>query len=70
VKIVYDATLRRPGCVLLQALMGGTVPNFTRLFTSESWLVERTPDMRVYEVTPAQLPRLVAITEAALQEKR
>lgn len=59
--IVYDATLRRPGCVLLQAALGGTVPDFVRFFPSESWLVEPTPDMKTYPVTADQLERLVAL---------
>ena len=66
-KIVYDARLKRPGCVLLQA-MGGNVPNFSKLFPSESWLVAPTPDMKLYDVTPEQLKRLVEIAESQLTE--
>lgn len=64
-KIVYDMTLRRPGCVLLQA-MGGTVPDFAKRFPSESWLVAPTAGMKLYEVTTEQLESLLAITEAQL----
>lgn len=55
--LVYDVTLRRPGCVLLQAAMGGTVPNetFEMLFPAETWLTAPTKDMKAYTTTPEQL---------------
>jgi hypothetical protein len=55
VLIVYDAVLRRPGCVLLQVTMGGTVPDFAQRFAGTDWLTEPTPDMKLYEVTAEQL---------------
>lgn len=63
--IVYDAALKRPGCVLLQAAMGGDVPNFTKLFAAETWLTAPTPGMRAYPVTAEQLSQLVRITEGS-----
>lgn len=59
--IVYDPVLKRPGCVLLQAAMGGTVPRFTERFPSESWLVHATPDMKRLPVTEKQLDFLVQL---------
>jgi hypothetical protein len=61
-RILYDATLRRPGCVLLQAVAGCAVPNFQSLFPSETWLVELTDDMKVYRATREELRRLSEIT--------
>jgi hypothetical protein len=55
--LVYDVDLLRPGCVLLQVALGGTVPNeiFLALFPPETWLVGRTPGMKTYPTTPEQL---------------
>ena len=62
-RIVYDCVLKRPACPLLQ-VFGGTVPTqrFGMLFDSKVWLTSRTPDMRTYRLTEAQLDRLVEIT--------
>lgn len=57
-RIVFDIELFQPGCILLQADMGGTVSNFSELFPSNSWLVYPTPNMVVYEVTDEQLERI------------
>jgi hypothetical protein len=37
--IAYDVETKRPGCVLLQAALGGTVPQsrFIELFPAECW---------------------------------
>ncbi len=61
--IVFDTVLLRPGCVLLQAALGGTTPSskFFALFPSETWLVSITPNMRCYRVTEPQLLRLQAL---------
>jgi len=55
--IVYDVKLRQPGCVLLQAVLGGTVPSelFHTLFPSETWLLGRTPNLKVYQTTLEEL---------------
>jgi hypothetical protein len=63
--IAYDATLKRPGCILLQAAMRCASPNFQTLFPSSVWLVSPTPDMKVYRATHAELRRLAEITSAA-----
>jgi len=57
-KIVFSVKERRPGCVLLQAAMGGTVPKFGQLFPHETWLTAPTDDMASYEVTDDQLQQL------------
>lgn len=66
-KIVYDITTMQPGCVLLQAALGGTVPNtrFQQLFPSEHWLIAPTPNMACYPVTEEQLEKLSAMTKKA-----
>ena len=50
--IVFSPSKRRPGCVLLQAGMGGTVPSleFQRFFPPSTWLVAPTDDMGPYPV--------------------
>lgn len=63
-KIAYDAVLKQPGCVLIQAVMGGNIPNFAALFPGESWLLSPTPDMKLYEVTEDQLKILVRMAQS------
>lgn len=59
--IAYDCTLRRPGCAIVQGIMGGTVSG-RALDTIGYWLTAPTPDMMVYTVTSPQLRKLVEIT--------
>jgi hypothetical protein len=67
--IAYDAKLMRPGCVLIQAAMGGD-PALTRRFDSDTWLVDMTPDMKRYRVTPAQAERLIELTARKAKKGR
>ena len=62
--LVYDIELCRPGCVLLQTALGGTVPNelFIKLFPAESWLLAPTSAMQTYSTTPEQLQMAAAKT--------
>lgn len=62
VRILYDAKLTRPGCVLLAALAGTERAVLHRM---DNWLLAPTPDMKVYEVTAAELEALVTITNRA-----
>jgi len=64
-RIAFSVERRRPGCVNVQAAMGGDVPGFAALFPAETWLVT-TDGMRLYEVTPEQLTHLVAMAERAV----
>jgi hypothetical protein len=50
-RLAYDLKLLRPGCVLLQAAMGGSVMLANR-FPAESWLLTPTEDMKVYDNIP------------------
>lgn len=62
-RVVYDPVLKRPGCVLLAAALGGDYHTANR-FRTEDWLLAPTPDMGVFVVTADQLNQLVKITEA------
>lgn len=57
-RIVFDCKLIRPGCVILQAGMGGD-PALAHVFPVETWLVHPTPDMKVYELDDIQLQKLI-----------
>ena len=59
--IAYDATLKRPGCAIIQADMEATV-NVSEHFSTEDWLLAPTPDMKLYPVTDEQLEQLKVIT--------
>jgi hypothetical protein len=63
--IAYDCTLKRPGCILLQAAMGATVPRerFFELFPVETWLLASTDDMKCYRTTDAQLVTVSKLTK-------
>jgi len=67
-RIVFSPSRRRPGCVLLQAAMGGTVPSeeFHSLFPAETWLVAPTDDMAAYPIDDVHtLERLSKIAAEA-----
>lgn len=59
-KLLYDVTLRKCGCVLLQAVAGGSIGIANRI-PAEDWLVAPTPDMKLYELTDDQVDQLVAM---------
>lgn len=69
--VVFSVEKRRPGCVLLQAVMGGTVPSmqFQTLFPNETWLLSPTDDMKAYSVTENQLEQLSAMALAEVEKK-
>ena len=70
--IVFSPSSRRPGCVLLQAAFGGTLPNdrFLDLFPPETWLVAPTDDMNAYPATDAQLEQLSWMAAKAIRKGR
>jgi hypothetical protein len=62
--LLYDCKLHRPGCVLLQALYGGD-RRVVLKFDARHWLVDLTPDMRLYRIQNwEQVGQLVRLTEA------
>ncbi len=67
-RIAFDTRLRRPGCVLVQAALGASVPGdlFQRHIPCETWLVSPTDDMQVYPVTEGQLAQLSVMARAAV----
>lgn len=62
--IAYNIKRMRPGCVLLQASMGGTVPSntFEMLFPVETWQLAPDDDLKLYEVSEQQLDILSTMT--------
>lgn len=48
--IVYDCTLFRPACVLIQAARGGADNDITCRFPTELWLTNWTPNMKTYPI--------------------
>lgn len=63
--IAYDCKLHKVGCVLIQAGLGATLPRrlFDRFFADvDTWLVEVTPDMKLYRITEPQLRQLASRT--------
>ena len=56
--LVYDITLKRPGCALLQAAMGGT-PGIAGSFPSEHWLTSLTPDLKAYKLSTEELKGVI-----------
>lgn len=61
-KICFDITLMRPGCVLLAAAMGAD-SSCTSEFDTKHWLLAPTPNLRVYDITADQLEQLVQRVE-------
>jgi hypothetical protein len=61
-RLAYDTDLCRPGCVLLQAAMGGST-EAAQLFDTKSWLLAPTPGLKVRQVDDAELMRkILAVT--------
>ncbi len=53
--LAYDTDLRRPGCVLLQAVMGGDTIAFRRFFgDNDNWLLSKTPGLKLLRATAQQ----------------
>lgn len=69
-RIAFSVKLRRPGCVLVQAALAGTVPSelFHDLFPAETWITGVGGDMKGYEATREQLDQLSAMSHQATKE--
>jgi hypothetical protein len=64
----YDCKLKRPGCVILQAVMGGgSTYDLHRFFDATSWLIAPTPDMVVIEGTEEQWKQAGEITRREME---
>ena len=71
--MAYDCDLKRPACVLLQAVMGGDSSAVSRFFGAESWLLAPTPGMRLIAGTAEEWKKASAITDTEMKrlgEKR
>ena len=69
-KIAFDCKLRRPGCVLIQAGLGGlSGALFSDYFPEETWLLFPTDDMAVYPVTEEQLAILSEMAKNAIKNE-
>lgn len=65
ITLLYDVELRRPACVLLQAMARGDKSALYRFFDTKTWLVSPTPGMRRITATAEQWER-VATQERGL----
>lgn len=66
--IAFNTELRRPGCVLVQASMGGTFANFDLLFPADTWLVSPA-GCRLYPITSQeQIDKLVEMSIKAVRK--
>jgi len=63
IRFAYDTHLKRPGCVLLQAALGGDIAAVNR-FPVDSWLLAPTDNLRVYDIPTDLFDELVALAEA------
>lgn len=60
IDLVFDIKLRRPACVLLQAIHGCGHNNGFMQMHFDDWLVAPTPDMRKIRGTREQWQQLAA----------
>lgn len=72
-RIAYDMELKRPGCVLLQAVMGGFVSDGTNPanhFNSDLWIIDSMDGLKVYDVpTKEMFSKIVCGTEEFHRQK-
>ncbi len=68
VYVLYDVDLHRPACALLQAAYGAT-PHIANEFNSEHWLIQMTPGMQPFKLTPATFKKLVEATNIIHAER-
>ena len=62
ITMAYDTDLKRPGCVLLQAIMGGDSSKVSQLFGPDTWLLAPTPGLRLISGTEEEWKKAVQIT--------
>jgi len=61
-KIAFDCELIRPGCPIVQAVLGGD-SSLCQRFPAETWLTSPTPSMCVYEIEEWRVDLLIALVE-------
>ena len=57
-KLVYDLKLKRPGCALLQVVLGGDL-GIAADFPTEHWLLSPTADLRAYRISDEELANVI-----------
>jgi hypothetical protein len=57
-RLAFDLKLKRPGCVLVAAALGGNT-TILRRFDTSSLLLSPTKDMRVYRIKGYQLKQVI-----------
>ena len=64
--IAYDPKLKRPGCAIIQAALGATIPRelFDK-FPAETWIAHITPDLGLRPVTKEQIEQLIEMSKEA-----
>jgi hypothetical protein len=63
-KIAYDISQMKVGCAIVQAALGGDTMA-ADYFDTEDWVMTPTRGMRLYDLSPEQIPELVDKTKAA-----
>lgn len=66
--LAYDCTLKKVGCVLLQAVLGGD-GRLAMELGSENWLFAQTADLKVYRLSQEDAEDLVAFHHARAVSK-
>lgn len=69
--IVFDKTLMRPGCAILQTSMGGTLTNMDLELVGGEWLTSPTADLRPYTIyTAEEFDRVREVVRAFHEAKK
>lgn len=67
-ELVYDTDLKRPACVLLQAVFGcGASPEALHFFEPQDWLTHPTPGMKKLSGDESLWRQVAEITVKARQ---
>jgi hypothetical protein len=57
-KLVYDLSLKRPACAILQIAYGGDL-GIAAGFPTEHWLLAPYADMNVYQISTEELAKVI-----------
>ena len=66
--VAYDIKQMKPGCAHCRLNEGATA-GIAEKFDSRCWEIAPTPDMKLYPTTPAQLVKLIQMTDLRHKEK-
>jgi hypothetical protein len=62
IRLAYNFKLKKPGCVIIQSLLGGSPTALNQFFSSEDWDVGNLSDMQLIEGTEEEWRRASEIT--------